>query len=346
MEPIIEPVDKALIKAELNDKVFFHNTSRGGNVIYLVDGQNAPNTLREIGRLREIAYRENGGGTGTSIDVDRFDLDPVYCFKQIVLWDPSSEQILGGYRFCLCNLSVFDDEGQPHLPSSHLFRFSKRFLGKEFNDTIELGRSFISPEWQARVGDDRKSIFALENLIEAIFMVMHLFQRKYFFGKVTIYPSYPKEALAVLMAFLEKNNGDYRDRPVATKDPFSIPGYRRLKKLFPSTSYEDNHRILKAKVSEMGVHLPPLINTYLNLFPDIRYFGCTINDEFGDVIEFGMSARFDRVTKDRYKYFPELAEERYQNLKKEILKSWQKAKRDAKKEAKKEAKRKESKRKA
>ncbi|MBQ1673346.1 MAG: hemolysin, partial [Bacteroidales bacterium] len=138
---IIEPVDKELLKAELNDKHFLRNTNHAGNKLYIVDNTCAPNVLREIGRLREISFRAGGGGTGKAMDLDAFDLDPAFKYKQLVLWDPDAECIIGGYRYVLCDEVMYDRFGQPIMPSSHLFRFTKRYLHGAFLKTIELSRS-------------------------------------------------------------------------------------------------------------------------------------------------------------------------------------------------------------
>ena len=98
MEPIIAPVDKELIKAELTPDRFMRDTRKGGNKIYIIDCNNAPNVMREIGRLREIAFRYPGGGTGLPLDIDEFDTMDPPC-QQLIVWNPDAEEIIGGYRF-------------------------------------------------------------------------------------------------------------------------------------------------------------------------------------------------------------------------------------------------------
>ena len=167
MKKIIDPVDRALLKAELTPECLLRKTNRAGNELYVVTNQNAPNVVREIGRLREIAFRDGGGGTGEPLDIDKFDTDPAYGYRQLVLWDPEVEEIIGGYRFVLCDEAVFDRYGQPHLTSSHMFEFSKKFLEDYLPYTIELGRSFVSVEYQASKNGS-KSIYALDNLFDGL----------------------------------------------------------------------------------------------------------------------------------------------------------------------------------
>ena len=128
MKKIIPPVDVAILKSQLKQEYFLRTTNHGNNEIYVVDNTNAPDVLREIGRLREEAFRAGGGGTGQELDLDRFDLDPAYGYKQLVLWDPEGECIIGGYRYVLCDEVMYDREGQPIMPSAHLFRFTRRYL--------------------------------------------------------------------------------------------------------------------------------------------------------------------------------------------------------------------------
>ena len=98
MRKIIEPVDKEILKSQLTKEKFLRTTNHGGNEIYVVDNNNAPDVIREIGRLREEAFRAGGGGTGHELDIDKFDTDAAYGYKQLVLWDPDAERIIGGYR--------------------------------------------------------------------------------------------------------------------------------------------------------------------------------------------------------------------------------------------------------
>ena len=92
--------------------------------------------MREVGRLREAAFRGAGGGTGQEVDIDEEDLagDGYY---QLIVWDPSAQEIVGGYRFIVCTTP-----NPRHLSTEHYFRFSERFRRKFLPRTIELGRSF------------------------------------------------------------------------------------------------------------------------------------------------------------------------------------------------------------
>src|SRR5574344_3049708 len=100
MEQIIAKVPVGLIEEELTHDRFLRHTNKGNNEIYVVDVNNAPNTVREVGRLREIAFRSAGGGTGKACDIDEFDVMESPC-QQLIVWNPHNKEIVGGYRFIL-----------------------------------------------------------------------------------------------------------------------------------------------------------------------------------------------------------------------------------------------------
>ena len=303
MEEIIAPVPTELLKAELTDKCFLRDTNHAGNKLYIIDNQTAPNVMREIGRLREIAFRAGGGGTSKSVDLDAFDLDPAFKYKQLVLWDPDAECIIGGYRYVLCDDVMYDRHGQPIMPSAHLFRFTRRYLRGAFLKTIELSRSFIRPEYQSSERG-MKSLYSLDNLFDGLggLILLYKDRMEYFFGKMTIYPSFPEKGLQMLLYFLRKHFGTKEnslqqriDRMVIPKNPVRISISRELGKVLTEDDFREDYKILKREIQQMGVNIPPLVNTYMNLSPTMKSFGAGINDEFGDVIEAGILIKFDEM---------------------------------------------------
>ena len=298
MKRIIDPVDRELLKAELNPDRHLRSTNRAGNELYIV-GPEAVNVIREIGRLREIAFRNDGGGTGEALDIDKFDTDPAYGYRQLVLWDPEAEEIIGGYRFCICDEAVFDRFGQPILTSSHMFEFSRRFIRNYLPYTLELGRSFVSVEYQSSKAGS-KSLYALDNLFDGIAAlgVMYKDRLKYFFGKMTIYREYNTEAREMVMYFLKKYFGEHSSLLTIRKQ-VKINHPRRFHRIFTGSDFKENYRILKAEVSKLGVNIPPLVNTYMNLSPSMIYFGTGINDEFADVYDSGILIAFDEMYPDK-----------------------------------------------
>ena len=299
MKKIIDPVSTDLLKSQLTKDRFLRTTNHGGNEIYVVDNTNAPDVIREIGRLREEAFRAGGGGTGRELDIDKFDTDAAYGYKQLVLWDPEAERIIGGYRYVLCDDIVYDKYGQPILTSSHMFRFSRKFIKKELQHTIELGRSFVTIDYQSSKGG-AKSIFALDNLFDGLgaLIVMYKGRMKYFFGKMTIYRQYPAPAREMIQVFLNKWFGAAKMRRVKLVKPARVKRPIKYMKVLKGLTFKEDYRNLKAFVSDFGVSIPPLVNSYMNLSPKMQYFGTGINDEFGDIYDSGILIPFKYITDD------------------------------------------------
>ena len=141
-QPIIQPISKELLKSELTPDKQLRMTNKSNNEIYIITAHNAPNVMREIGRLREIVFREAGGGTGKEVDIDEFDICE-NCYKQLIVWNPEEEEIIGGYRYLAGTDWDYDEKGQPILATSHMFHFSEKFIKEYAPQTVELGRSFV-----------------------------------------------------------------------------------------------------------------------------------------------------------------------------------------------------------
>ena len=282
MEEIIAPIDKKLLKAELTEDKRLRMTNRSNNQIYIVTAQDSPNTMKEIGRLREIAFRAAGGGTGLSMDIDEYDvMDNPY--KQLIVWNPEAEEILGGYRYLLGTDVRFDKKGAPILATAHMFHFSEKFLKDYLPTTIELGRSFVTLEYQStRI--DSKGLFALDNLWDGLGALTVIMPNvKYFFGKVTMYPSYNRLGRDMILYFLHKHFAD-KDGLVIPMEPLHLEADEaELKALFCKDSFKEDYKILNTEIRKLGNNIPPLVNAYMSLSPTMRVFGTAINYEFGDV---------------------------------------------------------------
>ena len=313
MEKVIDPVSVDLLKAELTPDRKLCDTNKSDNEIYVVNCHNAPNVLQEIGRLREIAFRDSGGGTGASVDLDDFDFKDDRLYQQIVIWDPDASAILGGYRYILGTDVNLDAEGQPILASAHLFHFSDEFIQDYLPHTIELGRSFVAPEYQSSKAG-AKAIFALDNLWDGLAAVMlqHA-DMMYYFGKMTVYPDYDKAALDLIQRFLWKHFPD-ADKLIRPKQSYDIVTNPRLLDLIlKDEDYKMDYRNLKDAIRRLGTGIPPLVNSYMNASPKMKMFGSAINDEFFDAIETGILIGFEEMyadKRDRHKepYFKHLAE--------------------------------------
>ena len=297
-QEIIRPIDKQILTSELTPDKQLRMTNKSHNEIYIVTAQNAPNVLKEIGRLREIAFREAGGGSGKSMDLDEFDTCE-NCYKQLIVWNPEEDEIIGGYRYKFCCDAEIDDDGQPVLATSHMFHFSEKFMKEYMPQTVELGRSFVSPEYQSsRMG--AKSLFALDNLWDGLGALTVIRPDiKYLFGKMTMYPSYVRRGRDMILYFLYKHFNDPENLIIPVKPLKIETDAAELERLFCEKSFKDDYRILNREVRKLGYNIPPLVNAYMGLSPTMKMFGTAINYGFGDVEETGILIAVDEILEEK-----------------------------------------------
>ncbi|MEJ6777795.1 MAG: GNAT family N-acetyltransferase [Crocinitomicaceae bacterium] len=304
MEQIIEPIDRSLLIKELNKDRFLRHTRKGGNDIYSVNIHNAPNVIQEIGRLREITFRHSGGGTGLKVDLDDFDTSE-NCYQQLIVWSQEDQEIIGGYRYVLCK-DVINNANNIALSTSHYFKFTERFINDYLPNTIELGRSWVQPNFQPSVSP-RKGLFALDNIWDGLgAVVLHHSEIKYFFGKVTMYPTYNKEARDFLLNFMHHYFPD-RDKLITPHQPLN-QYYDKVSydKMIQGLDFKEGFKVLNSFAKERGEFIPPLVNIYMNLSPTMKTFGTAINPDFGNVEETGILIHFADIyqeKKDRYMTF-------------------------------------------
>jgi len=297
-EEIIQPVDKSLLKSELTPERQLRMTNKSNNEIYVITAHQAPNVMKEIGRLREIAFRTAGGGTGKSMDIDEFDtMDN--CCKQLVVWNPEAEEIIGGYRYLFGSDWDIDDNGQRVLATSHMFHFSDKFMKDYAPYTVELGRSFVSLEYQ-NIRKNSKSIFALDNLWDGLGALTVINPNcRYFFGKMTMYPSYIRKGRDMILYFLKKHFDD-KDRLIMPIKPLKIETEEyELANIFNKDTFKEDYRILNKEIRELGYNIPPLVNAYMSLSPTMKLFGTAINYGFGDVEETGILIAVDEILEEK-----------------------------------------------
>ncbi len=287
MKDIAAPVAKEAIMMELTPDKLLRRTNKGDNEIFVVTYHDSPNTMHEIGRLREITFRDAGGGTGKDLDIDQYDINE-NPYRQLIVWDPDAREILGGYRYILGKGLREDENGDVQLATARLFHFSEEFKKKYLPFTLELGRSFVQPEYQSSKAG-AKALFALDNLWDGLgaLTVDHP-EIKYFFGKVTMYTHFNVEARNLILYFFQKYFRD-TENLVYPKKPMALNlDTEALEKVFNGGSYKEDYRILTQQVREYGENIPPLINAYMNLSPSMKTFGTVLNDRFGEVEETGI----------------------------------------------------------
>lgn len=301
MNPIIEPVSREALKAELNHDRFVRTTNNGSNRIFILNHHNSPNVMLEIGRLRELTFRAAGGGTGDEIDIDENDT----CekpYEQLIVWNEEDQEIVGGYRFIKC-IDAIGSDGSINLSTAHLFNYSDKFIQDYMPKTIELGRSWVQPQYQPSA-TNRKGLFSLDNLWDGLGAItVDNPDIEYYFGKVTMYTHYNTEARDMLLYFMRYYFPDpdklvWPIQSITTQHPDS-----KFEHLFKGLDYKEGHKVLNQHVRALGENIPPLINSYMNLSPTMRTFGTAINDLFGDVEETGIMVTIKDIydsKKDRH----------------------------------------------
>ncbi len=287
MKELIAPIDRMLMESELNDSLFIRDTNNGSNKIFIVDAYNAPNTLKEIGRLRELTFRNAGGGTGLDCDLDEYDTTGTV-YSQLIVWNPIDREIIGGYRFIECGRADRNPDGGIRLATAELFSFSEKFINEYMPYTIELGRSFVQPRYQPS-SENRKGLFSLDNLWDGLgAIIVDYPQIKYFFGKVTMYSQFDGMARDYILSFI---NHLFPDNEKLANPLHPLPVINDMSAFMSEIDglpYKDAHRILNGKVRDRGENIPPLFNSYMNLSSTMKTFGTSRNNHFGDVEETGI----------------------------------------------------------
>ena len=297
MKKIINPIEKSILKAELTADKFIRQTRKGGNEIYSVNQHNSPNILREIGRLREVTFRASGGGTGQELDLDEYDLREM-CYQQLIVWSPEDEEIIGGYRYIKCKEAI-DSDGEIQLSTAHYFKFSPSFINDYLPNTIELGRSWVRPDYQPSV-NPKKGLYALDNIWDGLgALVKFNPDIQYFFGKVTMYPEYNRPSRNFLLTFMHHFFPDNENlmvpyHPLLMDEDVSV--YLEIINQLP---YKEAFKELNTFVREHGEFVPPLVNIYMSLSPTMKTFGTAVNADFGNVEETGILVTLADIYEDK-----------------------------------------------
>ncbi len=293
----IPPISRDLLKAELNEERFVRKTNKLDNEIYIVNAHNSPHTMQEIGRLREVSFAESGGGTGNPVDIDEYDTNE-HCYQQLVVWSPEDEELVGGYRFIDCS-TIWDHDPIP-LSTTHYFNFSDRFIKEFMPYTIELGRSWVQPNYQPQI-NARQGMFSLDNLWDGLgSIVANNPNAKYFFGKVTMYTSYNQEARDAVLSFMHYYFPD-DEKLVTPIEPLAL--YNDMSDFLASLKdlpFKEGLRALSTYVRERDELIPPLINNYMQLSSTMKMFGTAMNNDFGAVEESAILITIGDIYEDKH----------------------------------------------
>lgn len=300
MQPIIDPVPVELLKAELTPSKKLENTNKGHNELYVVTWHDSPNVVTEIGRLRELTFRKAGGSTGNALDLDEYDkmANP---YKQLIVWDPDNEAIIAGYRFFFGADAVCDEKGQPVMASAHQFHFSQKFINEYLPHILELGRNFVVPEYQSSK-NGTKSIFAFDNLWDGLVaIIMNNPNLLYFFGKITIYPTYDKITKDLIYHFFWKHFGDKEELVRPWNEyavlPESDPNLMNM--IINDDDIIEDYKLLKAAGRMRGVNIPPNVTAYISITPQMLMFGTAVNRLMQDIEDTCVLIPFDAIYNEK-----------------------------------------------
>lgn len=302
MEEVIPRIERETLLKELNEERYVRNTNFGKNQIFIIDSNNSPNVMLELGRLREITFRDAGGGTGKPVDIDEYDIGDVP-FQQLIVWNPEDQEIVGGYRFIHCKNLKVSEHGTVNTPTSHLFNYSQDFIKNYLPVTIELGRSFVQPDYQP-MKNMRKGLYSLDNIWDGLGAITLRYPDiQYFFGKITMYLQsdlLAREAITYFLMTFFPDAGHlvYPFEPVKLTTDLSV-----FKELFVGKNYDENYKILQQFVRSRKEAIPPLVNAYMNLSSTMKTFGTSLNKDFGEVEETGIMIRISDIfpsKKDRH----------------------------------------------
>ena len=297
---IIDPVPVELLKAELTKSKKLEDTNKGHNELYIVTWHDSPNVVTEVGRLRELAFREAGGATGNAVDLDEYDkMEKPY--KQLIVWDPENEAIIGGYRFLFGSAATFAENAQPVLASSHQFRFSQTFINEYLPHVIELGRNFVAPEYQSSKGG-AKSIFAFDNLWDGLVaIIMKHPDLLYFCGKITLYPSYDHIAKDLIYHFLWKHYGDKEElvRPWDDQTVMPESDPELMDMVVNKDDLLEDYKLLKAAAKMRGENVPPNVSAYISVTSRMSMFGTAVNRLMHNIEDSAVLIPFDEIYHDK-----------------------------------------------
>jgi len=284
MEEIAQKIDKCTLKEELDKCLFVRTTNFENNDIYIFNAHQCPELMKEVGRLREISFRNSGGGSGKAIDVDEYDLmDNPYW--QIIVWNPREDEIVGGYRYFKLRDAEKNKDGLYKIFTVKKFKPSDKFVKEYMPYTIELGKSFIQPKYQP-AANPRKGLFSLDTLWDGLgALIVDNPDVRYFYGSVSLYLHYDREARDLLLRFLFKYFDD-KENLVEAYNPQSMDfDQEHPDSFFTGKDFNDDFTKLNKAIRARGESIPPLVKAYMSLSSTMKTFGIARNQDFTDKVE-------------------------------------------------------------
>jgi hypothetical protein len=308
MTVLADPVPPETLAAQLGERTRILDFR--GVEVHAFAAEEAPDVMCEVGRIREKEFRAVGAGRNLALDLDDLDFGP-FAYRQLVAWDPQRRELVAAYRYILCGDLVCDDPGSTdpgstdvtpekaasvgnrprnfpgygQLRTSRLFDFSETMKREILPYSVELGRSVVNRE-------AAKAIMGLY----CAWAGLGALTREYthldsFFGNFSVYSSYPPEAIALLVRFLERHHRD-PDRLLAPRaglsceidrslaDPFTVAGNKESQ-----TDYDKDYDTLLSSMARLGAAVPPILLSYLGATRNLVYLGAARDDDFGGAVE-------------------------------------------------------------
>ncbi|WP_415892171.1 lysophospholipid acyltransferase family protein [Neptuniibacter sp. PT8_73] len=288
---IAHPQDRQSIKQELRDAELLGETA-DGKKIYLFDFIKDSAVMHELGRLREIAFRCVGEGTGAKKDLDHYD----QYYRHIILWDEEELEIVGAYR--LAEAAKLKEQPEKTLYSSDLFQYNND-MQPYFSQGIELGRSFVQPKYWGK-----RSLDYLWYGIGA-YLRKHP-EIRYMFGPVSLSNNYPKAAKDMLVWFYRHYFED-SENLASSVSPYGIDEIteEHMRSLFDGNSYKSDFSILKEQLEFMGVNVPTLYKQYSDLCTEggVRFLGFGVDPDFNYCIDGLVLVDINYVKEKKYKRY-------------------------------------------
>lgn len=275
LAPVDVAIEPAALRAEIDALVPCQTLlAHEDLMVFVATSPQIPNILREIGRLREISFRQAGEGTGGSLDLDEFDS----CYRHLFIWNRARSEIAGAYRLAGTD-EVVSRGGNSGLYSSTLFRFGRDFL-RRIHPALELGRSFVRPEYQ-------KSYLPLLLLWRGIghYVARHP-RYRILFGPVSISARYTTMSRSLIVSYLEAKCVNrtlascVQPRCKFRSSPLFDSQARMLASLLPNIDAL-SEAVMDLEPDQKGV--PVLVRQYLHVGGQMLAF--SVDDAFSGVLD-------------------------------------------------------------
>lgn len=289
--PIALPEDRKELSLAIKKCELLGNTT-DGKQIYLYQYQNSSPLLREIGRLREIAFRSVGEGSNRRRDIDQYDSQ----YYHLILWDQAELEIVGAYRFGDAQKLHSHRDGKG-LYSASLFDYQES-MTPYFEQGLELGRSFVQPKYWGK-----RSLDYLWYGIGA-FLNKHP-KYRYLFGPVSLSNTYPQAAKDLLVHFYQSYFGN-QDDIARSKCPYSVP--TDITQVFNGKDYKADFTQLKHLLANMGVAVPTLYKQYTELCEEdgVQFLSFGTDPDFNNCIDGLVLVDMEKIkAKKRQRYMPD-----------------------------------------